>query len=104
MSKISEMAAAAFLQGRNWSRDNTEVVLVKTGRLTDVTTVRLYLHSSCIAERIPNLGVWITTAGYDTVTTRSRLNALPGVELRVRKGQLYLNGELWDGKPVRVTH
>lgn len=39
----------------------------------------------------------VSVAGYQTKTTLSRLNALPGVSVVKKKGQLYLNGEPWDG-------
>ena len=44
----------------------------------------------------------ITTAGWNTVTTRERLNGLPNVSVIQRKGKLYLNGKEWDGEWIEV--
>ncbi len=38
----------------------------------------------------------IRTAGWPTVTTKERLNALPGVDVYTHKGVLHLNGKPWD--------
>jgi|SRR6185369_3289418 len=55
----------------------------------------LFLHGNKIAEWRDN-GLWVTTAGWNTVTTRERLNGLPGVRVTAR-GVLRLNGKVWDG-------
>lgn len=72
----------------------------------------LALHGNSIAKwvicskgKIPEL--WITTADWDTPTTRKRLNLLPGVYVFHRRGQLMLrlNGGPvvpWDGKWLYV--
>jgi len=46
----------------------------------------------------------INHAGWPTVTTKSRLNALPGVDIVQRRGVWYLNGEEWDGDWIIVNH
>ena len=43
-------------------------------------------------------GLEITDAGLPTVTTKDRLNALPGVSINQKNGKWFLNGKLWDGK------
>lgn len=61
----------------------------------------LYLHENPIAVHLSE-GINITTAGWNTPTTRERLNGLPGVRVNVRDHQLYLNGQPWDGSWARI--
>jgi len=87
MRKITREAAAALREGRSYSNSNTTVT--STGG-----EPTLYLHGSPIARRTDK-GVMITTAGYNTVTTRERLSPFAGVH--TRKGQLMIDGVPWDG-------
>lgn len=63
--------------------------------------VWLCLHGHIIAWDGP-YGRFITCAGWPTQTTKSRLNALLGVEIKTVKGQLMLNSRPWDGDKIRV--
>jgi hypothetical protein len=45
----------------------------------------------------------IKTCGYKTATTLSRLRALQGVDIKVKSGTWYLNGEKWDGTETKIT-
>lgn len=91
MRKVTEQVCSAFLARKRCCVGNTA---------TDGTG--LWLHGNLIAEWL-NDGqeLWITTAGWNTVTTRDRLNGLP-CRVHQRKGLLYLNGEPWDGKLKRI--
>lgn len=62
----------------------------------------LFLHGNCIAK-LENGKLSITTAGWNTSTTRERLNALPNVHVYQRKGVLHLNGKPWDGNWTEVS-
>lgn len=42
-------------------------------------------------------------AGYATVTTKERLNALEGVGIQQKKGKWYLNGVEWNGEWIKVS-
>ena len=88
--QITKNAVRAFLLGENFKQSNTEV-------LADCTGVYMYLFDNLIANRVGNR-LQITTAGWNTTTTRERLNGLPNVSVTQRKGQLYLNGKEWDGE------
>lgn len=68
--------------------------------MTDGET--LFLHANPIARHTEK-GLEITDAGWDTNTTRERLNGLRGVRVYRRKGQLILNGKEWDGAWVNVS-
>jgi len=70
--KVGIDSAAAFFAGDKFSRGNTKVII-------DEGTVRLTLHDNLIAEREldnPKRQFCATLAGWNTVTTRDRLNSL----------------------------
>lgn len=64
-----------------------------------VDSVILLLHGNPIA-RYP-VGAWrdlqVCDGGWTTVTTKDRLNGIPGVSVYQRKGAWFLNGVEWDG-------
>lgn len=97
MSKISKDAARAFIRFEKFKRTNTAVVIQDcpaSGRIA-----QLYLHNNLIAmrrESEPQRNS-VTNAGWPTVTTRSRLNALPGIRATQRDADQYLNDAAWDG-------
>jgi hypothetical protein len=62
----------------------------------------LKLHGNTIAG-MDRMGVWITDAGWATRTTFERLNGLDNVRVNTKKGQVYLNGEEWDGEKVYIN-
>ena len=68
MRNITELATRAFFNGENFKLSNTEVH-------ADCTGVYLYLWGNLIAKRV-NERVSISLAGYNTVTTRERLNGI----------------------------
>jgi hypothetical protein len=61
----------------------------------------LWLFGNKIAE-IRRDGLWITNAGWNSTTTRERLNGLSGVNIVQRRGTWFLNGSEWDGRWVHV--
>ena len=100
MREITRLAVAAFQAGEHFRLDNTEV---RTTDRPGEVCVELLLHDSVIARRWTRTDetdetvTEVTTAGWDTVTTRERLNGIPGVRVNRSKGDLYLNGSKWDG-------
>ena len=97
MRKITRESVNALLQGRCYNKDNTRVAIVEQG-------MALFLHGNAIALVTLNGQIKITTAGYNTKTTKERLNGLPGVNLKTKKGQLQLNGADYDGSWVVVDN
>ncbi len=91
MRKITSEVVGAFNNRNRKSSGNT---------MTDGTS--LFLHGNKIAEWRENEELWITNAGWPSVTTRERLNGLDGVRLCQRRGVQYLNGAPWDGAWTRV--
>ena len=61
----------------------------------------LWLFDNKIAE-IRRDGLWITNAGWDSATTKERLNGLSGVNIAQRGGNWFLNFRQWDGGWVNV--
>jgi hypothetical protein len=88
--KITKQIVGAFLRREPKRSRNT----VSVGEA-------LYLYGNKIAEWRGG-ELWISTAGWNTVTTRERLNALPNVRVNMKRYELSLNGYRWDGNWVRV--
>ena len=69
-NKISTEAAQAFIARRPFRRDNTEVVV------TSPSCSVLKLHGTVIGENSEARGMRLTMAGWGTMTTAARLNAV----------------------------
>ena len=69
MNKISQDAALAFACNKPFTRSNTQVSVQGAG-------VGLSLHGNDIAGKHGDGDVSITLAGWNTATTRDRLNAV----------------------------
>lgn len=91
MRQITKEAVDAFLNGYYYKKSNMEV-----------TCGQMYLHGNKIAWFDKNKQLWISHCGYRTNTTKERLNGLPGVSIRQRNYQWYLNGEEWNSCPKCV--
>ena len=68
-NKISTEAAQAFIARRPFRRGNTEVVASRCRAL-------LLLHGAVIGENSEARGINLTMAGWGTMTTAARLNAV----------------------------
>jgi hypothetical protein len=90
MGIVDRRAAQALIEGSKYTNKNTKV---------DENT--LYLHGNPIIE-VRDDGVYIQTAGWNTLTTKRRLNALPNVNVYNKRGVLHLNGVPWDGNWIKV--
>ena len=97
MRKITKEAAAAFLAAVQFSKDNTAVKIDP-----DSGAAKMYLHGNLIALKHQDGTTLVSTAGWNTRTTRERLNGLPSVSVRTRGGVLYLNGSEWDGNTKQI--
>lgn len=98
MRKVTEQIVYSFYhENKERKIGNSSVHLVhdETGQLN---SLQLRLHGNVIAERkAGTLDLRITNAGWQSNTTKERLNGLPGVSINQKAGQWYLNGEKWDG-------
>ena len=94
MNKISIDSARAFNNNANFKSSNTTVTVANGFTL-------LRLHSNLIAQKFGGK-VKITSANWQTKTTKERLNALSGVSINQKKGIWYLNGKEWNGNLIEV--
>lgn len=91
MSQITEKICTAFEQRRTLKIDNSK---------TDGTS--LWLFGNKIAEWREG-EIWISNAGWQSKTTKERLNGLTGVRIQQRAGSWYLNGNFWQGEWTSVN-
>ena len=98
MRKITEDAIRAFRNGRTFNRGNTEVKVWLGERFPQMA---LMLHGNTIAT-LSRDGLFITSAGWETTTTKERLNGLPNVHIVQKNFEWFLNGEWWDGSLIKV--
>ena len=101
MRQITIDSIRAFRNGNKFKRGNTRVRVWHDSSLDSRNYRQLLLHGNVIAE-LSNEGLFISTCGWNTVTTRERLNGLPGVHLIQRNFKLILNGEPWDGRTIKI--
>lgn len=95
MRKITEDAIHSFMNAQKFRRGNTEVEV-----LPNVTVLKLFGNEIAFRYNNPERTLSITDAGWPTVTTKERLNALPNVSIRQKDFQWYLNGQEWDGNLI----
>jgi hypothetical protein len=93
--KITQQSVRKFLDRTLFKKDNTEVV-------KEDSIYYLKLFGNKIAALESNGKMWISNAGWDSKTTKERLNELPGVNIRQSKGEWYLNNLQWDGTPIYI--
>jgi hypothetical protein len=86
MRKITSQAIKAFTTGRNFKSGATQVDVQDNG------VASLLLHGNKIATNSPVEGLYINLCGWNTPTTRERLNGLPSVRIHTKDGQAFLNG------------
>tara|TARA_R110002012_G_scaffold157184_1_gene318265 strand:- start:1189 stop:1530 length:342 start_codon:yes stop_codon:yes gene_type:complete len=89
MRKITSDAVDAFENFESFKRSNTSVCITK--RNGEPVRASLILHGHEIAEK-RKVGLKITLAGYNTRTTRERLNGISGVHIICRNGQAFIKG------------
>lgn len=91
MRKITSEIIKAFNAGESLRLSNTK---------TDGQSI--WLHGNLIAWKNDN-GLFIDSCGWNTNTTRERLNGLDGVSISTKAGQMYLNGKEWNGYTIKVS-
>jgi hypothetical protein len=94
--KITQESVQNFYNRVKFNKSNMSV------QIEDDGYPLLKLHGNTIAG-MDRMGVWITDAGWATRTTFERLNGLDNVRVNTKKGQVYLNGEEWDGEKVYIN-
>ena len=95
MRKITNESVKAFIAGRTFKKGNMKVEF-------DASFWKLKLHNNTIATIDP-LGVLsVSNEGWRSNTTKERLNGLPGVHIRQKNWDWFLNGSEWDGSWKRI--
>jgi len=97
MRKITKESVNAFLNSKKFNKSNMSVRV-----LPNVTTLEYQGNEIAYLYNDPDKTLSITNCGWFTMTTKERLNALPGVSLYQKKGLWYLNGSEWDGKLIDI--
>jgi len=93
MRQIEKKMLAAFKVNKNFKESNTEVL--NLAALNGQIWVRLF--GNIIAKKDIKTGLTVySLAGWDTLTTRSRLSAL-GCNCQRIKGVTMRNGRPWKG-------
>lgn len=94
MRKVTRDAIQAFNAGRVGSfGSNTRVELSPLGHM-----LVLKLHNNAIARKDVETGqVEVCDGGWQSNTTKERLNGLQGVSVNQKNFVWFLNGEEWDG-------
>lgn len=76
----------ALLNRKKLSRSNTKVIVGVDG------TSEMYLFNNKIAIYKPNGDVYLSFAGWPTMTTQARLSAFPLAVVSRRTGRVNING------------
>lgn len=97
MRKITILAINAFLNTKKFKLSNTEVEV-----LPNVTILKLYNNPIAYLYNDPERTLSITNAGWQSNTTKERLNGLPNVSIQQIKGNWFLNGKEWDGQLIDI--
>ena len=95
MRKIERQMLQAIVDDRpHWSKDNTRVETEKSG--DKVYRHTIYLHGHRIAVFYPStMDLHINNCGYETNTTKSRLNVLINFVLDGTKNGIYQHNWNW---------
>ena len=95
--QITNEAVSALLANMNFRKSNTEVRPDEQNRQT------MYLHGNAIARFGHNGNLEIRDGGWQSNTTKERLNGIPNVSICQRNYQWFLNGKPWDGEWTVVS-
>lgn len=99
MRKITQKAVNALNNAIPFKQGNTEVEV-----LPNVTIMRLHGNAITFIYNDPERTSSITNCGWKTNTTKERLDAIDGVNIRQKAGKWFLNGVEWDGELIDVAN
>jgi hypothetical protein len=92
MRQVTRKITAAFYRGETLKIGNTRT----NGR-------SIWLYDNKIVDDRDD-GIYITNAGWNSNTTKERLNAISDVNIVQRNFVWYLNGREWDGSWIKVRN
>lgn len=94
MRTITFESIQAFNNSEKFKKSNMKVEVNDKGTF-------MYLHNNLIAKRVHNR-LFITNAGWQSNTTKERLNGLDGVSICQKNFVWYLNGKEWNGELIEI--
>ena len=97
MRTITEKAIEKFMNGEKFKSSNTNVEV-----LPNVTILKLFNNTIAYRYNDPERTLSITNCGWQSNTTKERLNAIPNVNIKQIKGNWFLNGKEWNGNLIDV--
>lgn len=97
MKSITQDSAKAFMNATRFKKSNMKVDV-----LDNVTILRLHGNAIAYLYNDPQRTLSITNCGWFSKTTKERLNAIPGVSVKQKNFDWYLNDVKWDGNLVDV--
>tara|TARA_R110002020_G_scaffold42218_1_gene124024 strand:+ start:14211 stop:14519 length:309 start_codon:yes stop_codon:yes gene_type:complete len=97
MKEITRQAIQAFTYNRNFKKSNTEVKYSCRENYPSSWKCELFLFGNLIAYKDCH-GFFISSAGWETVTTKERLNGFDNVHIYQKNFRWILNGQSWNGK------
>ena len=97
MRMITQQAVAAFNNAESFKSGNTKVIVKP-----NVTVLLLFNNEIAYKYNDPKRTLSITNAGWESNTTKERLNGLDGVSIQQKAGIWYLNGKEWEGELIDV--
>lgn len=98
MRKTTSESVNCFLNAEKYNSGNTMVVV-----RPNVTILTLFGNEIAYLYNDPQKTLSITNCGWQSNTTKERLNALPNVSISQKNGKWFLNGKEWDGKLIDVN-
>jgi len=99
MRQITQDAINAFMSDSNFKRSNTKVEVIENYKAKKTV---LKLHGNTIAVRVTkrrtgDKSIYLTNAGWSSVTTKERLNGIPGIDIYQKDFVWYINNKEWNG-------
>ena len=100
MKKITNDSVNAFMKDEKFSQSN---MLVEV--LPEFTVLKY--HGNSIAYKYPKGRISITNCGWETTTTKERLNGVlykagKNYSINQKNWVWYLDGKEWDGKLIDI--
>ena len=97
MRKITKESINAFYNKTPFSEGNTIVTV-----LPNVTVLLLHGNEIAYLYNDPKNTLSICNGGWNSNTTKERLNGLAGVNIYQENFIWHLNGKQWDGKLIDI--
>ena len=98
MRKITQETIENFYNAKKFNKANMQVEV-----LPNVTIMKLHGNAIAYLYNDVKRTLSITNCGWESNTTKERLNALNGVSINQKNFVWYLNGKEWDGKLIDIN-